>query len=121
MPKAKLLLFKEWYHTYDEYIYTLVDSTMEWEEITDDELEDLRINLHTLNPKPYHRFELVVLDEKPIQERLDTIRALLEKHKKDIEKRELAKKKEAADKEKKKLEKERKKYEELQKKFGKGE
>jgi hypothetical protein len=119
MPRVKLIWIE--HLTLDDYDTKQVIRSIddgEFEEITAEELQQIRTNLYQI-PRPSYGLEprLLVLDDEPIVNRLLSLRELIEKQN---EAKELIakKRKEAAAKRKKsKLEKERMQFEALKQKF----
>jgi hypothetical protein len=82
MPKVKIFLTQHFAD--DNYSTTLLrDSISDWEEITDEELKFLRNNIHKLNIAKYFDMEptIVALDEAPVIERIQSIKAVIAKEK----------------------------------------
>jgi hypothetical protein len=128
MPKAKIV-FIEGINLEYESMYRLVDSSIEWEEVSDKDLQVLRSNMHLItnmiNKKSSSIYtiyaSLVELDGIPIQTRVESINTYLESIKEKNKKVEKARLKDEEKARRNKEEKERKKYEELAKKYGKNE
>jgi hypothetical protein len=124
MPKAKIVIFDTADVGDYDSITKLVDQTMEWEEVSKEDLSYLRKNMHRISdkiakyPSSAH---LVVLDDISIKDRIKSIKDIIEKDKIKEEERI---KKIKMDEEKKKAakeEKERKQFEKLAKKYGNNE
>ena len=90
MPYVKILLTESVYGN-DGDIDVLRNNITDWEQVTDEELELLQRYLSTTYPQLSSNFRptLIVRDDIPIKGRIQTIRQVVEKLKKDNEAREI--------------------------------
>lgn len=121
MKKAKLIEVTSLSDYYSECNHTILNGVTDWEDISEDDYKFLSKHLsgRYIEGKQY---KLIVQDECPIQERIVSLRALIDKENKQREAQEKKFAKEQKERKakakQKKEEKERKKFEELKKKFG---
>jgi hypothetical protein len=84
MPKAKIVIFDTTDIGDYDTVTKLVDQTMEWEEVSKEDLDYLRKNMHRISdkiakyPSSAH---LVVLDDISIEDRIKSIKDIIEKDK----------------------------------------
>lgn len=125
MPRVKILeIFEHTYHNddYGDHYYSLGDTT-EWDDVTDEQLENLKKWAHDKNSQYNIKSKIVVVTEKEV-DIPKTIKEFLAKIERDVKEQQEKeqKQKEAVTKrlktlESKKKEKEKKLLKELQKKY----
>ena len=103
MPRVKILWIEQVSLDYGETKQILRDvAPEEFEDISDEDLHTLRVNRYRI-PRPYYNLEpvIVVLEDMPLSNTLESIRAFLDADKKRIaleKKKKEQKKKERAEK-----------------------
>jgi hypothetical protein len=88
MPKVKILAIAECVDYYDEYSRaSICHGISDWEEVTEEELVLLRLHLRSIKQPPNRQLVLAEYDTEPVTFRIDNIRAMLEKMRKEQEER----------------------------------
>lgn len=119
--KVKICELHEPYGYYDDMEYsTRVTANIDWDEVEETEIPDIRDGLHLLNCKRRCQSRYVLLSipddsENVIDLSLDEVRKAVEKAKKEKEKQEKEKAKKAEERKLKTLERKKKQLEKIQK------